>query len=151
MFKKGKKPEYKSPISVNCTNKERVYYVEEKIMDEVRIKLHVDVNKEELLKALAYDRNQYEKGYNDAKAIYGKALDKACKFIDEFTQTCPNDMFDCEKLKFRNDILFCIGETLVDESKMNITTKCAIKRIREYMCRLNDEGKCIKENDIYDR
>lgn len=86
MFKKGKKPEYKSPISVNCTNKERVYYVEEKIMDEVRIKLHVDVNKEELLKALAYDRNQYEKGYNDAKAIYGKALDKACRLLtyDQF-------------------------------------------------------------------
>lgn len=28
----------------------------------------VEVNKEELIKALNYDRNQYEKGYADAKA-----------------------------------------------------------------------------------
>lgn len=27
----------------------------------------VDVNKEELYKALQYDRNQYDKGYSDAK------------------------------------------------------------------------------------
>ena len=39
----------------------------------------VDVNKEELLKALQYDRNQYEKGYKDG---YDEAIDEfAEKFI----------------------------------------------------------------------
>ena len=33
------------------------------IMAQVR--MYVDVNKEELLKALDYDRKQYEAGYND--------------------------------------------------------------------------------------
>ena len=32
----------------------------------------IDVNKEELLKALAYDREQYRKGFNDAKKKYAK-------------------------------------------------------------------------------
>lgn len=32
------------------------------------MKVGIDVNKEELIKALAYDRQQYEKGYADAKA-----------------------------------------------------------------------------------
>lgn len=60
-----------------------------------------------------------------------------------------NDYIDeiKKKLKFRDKILFCIGETLVEESKMNITTKCAIKRIREYMCKLNDERKWLMKDE----
>lgn len=34
----------------------------------------ITVNKEELIKALAYDRNQYEKGYEDGKNDCRKAL-----------------------------------------------------------------------------
>lgn len=58
----------------------------------------------------------------------------------EYT-TDLNDYIDEieNKLKFRNDILCYIGETLVDESKKNITTKCAIKRIRGYLDWLNEE------------
>lgn len=32
----------------------------------------IDVNKEELIKALQYDRNQYDKGYSDAKRQYDR-------------------------------------------------------------------------------
>lgn len=32
----------------------------------------IDINKEELLKALEYDREQYTKGYEDAKVEFGK-------------------------------------------------------------------------------
>lgn len=38
----------------------------------------IDVNKEELLKALQYDRNQYEKGYADG---YARAIDKFVRKI----------------------------------------------------------------------
>jgi flagellar biosynthesis/type III secretory pathway protein FliH len=37
-----------------------------------------DVNKEELIKALQYDRNQYSKGYDDG---YNKAIDDFTKEI----------------------------------------------------------------------
>ena len=35
----------------------------------------IDVNKEELLKALKYDREQYDKGFSDCKAIYEEKLE----------------------------------------------------------------------------
>lgn len=41
------------------------------------MKVGIDVNKEELIKALAYDRQQYEKGYADAKAEIVRCRD--CK------------------------------------------------------------------------
>ena len=60
---------YESPIKVSFEDriKESLLNEEEKaIMGEV--KMHVDVDKDELLKALAYDRGQYEKGYKDGYA-----------------------------------------------------------------------------------
>lgn len=41
------------------------------------MRVGIDVNKEELIKALAYDRQQYEKGYADAKAEIVRCKD--CK------------------------------------------------------------------------
>lgn len=38
---------------------------ENKIMTEIKYQMAVDINKEELLKALKYDRDQYDKGYKD--------------------------------------------------------------------------------------
>lgn len=57
---------YESPITVSFEDrlKESLINEEEKaIMGEVR--MYVNVNKDELVKALAYDRGQYEKGYKD--------------------------------------------------------------------------------------
>lgn len=56
-------PGYKSPISVSAEEVERslVSDIDEKILHEVRVV--VDVNKDELLKALANDRGQYYEGY----------------------------------------------------------------------------------------
>lgn len=34
-------------------------------MCEIQQQMHVDINKDELIRALQYDRNQYEKGYHD--------------------------------------------------------------------------------------
>lgn len=84
---------------------------------------------------------------------YQEDLDKYCDELEidnGYVKMHADSFLDSLKkqekqLKFRDEILCCIGETLVDESKKNITTKCAIKRIREYMCRLNDERKYIDE------
>lgn len=37
-----------------------------------QVRMYVDVDKAELIKALNYDRQQYEKGYEDAKKIFEK-------------------------------------------------------------------------------
>lgn len=72
-----------------------------------------DVNKEELLKALKYDRNQYEKGY---KIGYQKAL---LDFAEKLTQSVKENYFfagefkewtlraieeDAEQLKNENNV-----------------------------------------------
>ena len=61
---------YESPIIINTTLP--FYESISKAQDEYIIracqKVGVDVNKEELIKALQYDRSQYEKGYADGLA-----------------------------------------------------------------------------------
>ena len=53
---------------------------ENAIMAQVR--MYVDVDKEELIKALNYDRKQYEAGYNDGFIEgYKKALDEISNII----------------------------------------------------------------------
>lgn len=58
---------YESPITVYQTQQEMVQCIRE-TQDEMvfaKIRQVVDVNKEELIKALQYDRDQYKKGYED--------------------------------------------------------------------------------------
>jgi len=45
---------------------------ENRIVATIQEKINVQVNKEELIKALAYDRDQYNKGYKDAKFTFYK-------------------------------------------------------------------------------
>lgn len=59
---------YESPI--NLIMGEYRCHIEENIFNAVQ-NVGVDVNKEELIKALAYDRKQYEKGYQEG---YTQAL-----------------------------------------------------------------------------
>lgn len=57
----------------------------------------IDVNKEELIKALQYDRGQYEKGYSDG---YTKAIDEfeeRLKGKAEEILKNPDIMADCKK------------------------------------------------------
>ena len=61
---------YESPIIVNVTDP--VFESMNKAQDEYVIRacqrIRVDINQEELVKALQYDRSQYEKGYADGLA-----------------------------------------------------------------------------------
>lgn len=63
---------YESPIEVMFRDIEnRIREQEENaITAEVSRQMGVNVDKYELLKALAYDRDQYHKGYEDAKRAY---------------------------------------------------------------------------------
>ena len=84
---------YESPIKVSFEDrlKESLLNEEEKaIMGEVR--MFVDVNKDELVKALAYDRGQYEKGYKDG---YDKGVEDGANSmlekLKEFLKPRGND------------------------------------------------------------
>lgn len=56
---------YKNPIEIIYDDIQ--YHIEDGIIKAVQ-GVGINVDKEELIKALKYDRHQYEKGYADAKA-----------------------------------------------------------------------------------
>lgn len=59
---------YESPIEVMYgeMHSKMVKDEEDRIMYEVNRQVGVHVDREQMLKALQYDRNQYDKGYKDA-------------------------------------------------------------------------------------
>ena len=67
---------YKSPIEIYTTD---IHSQMTKKMDDVIweavLKYDVVVNKEELVKALKYDRDQYGKGFKDAEMIFKREID----------------------------------------------------------------------------
>lgn len=78
-FKKGKIPidfsDYTSPIAVEIARKQEEDL--EKALYTVLETYNITVDKDELLKALSYDRNQYEAGY---KAGYEAAMNEAIDY-----------------------------------------------------------------------
>lgn len=94
--------------------------VENQVVQSVSVALGCEVNKEELLKALKYDRHQYDTGFNDG-------IDKAIKsFISLIKESdhCPslvlNDNHPCCK-----DCKTCQSEYYTDE----LMTEILMKRI----------------------
>ena len=79
---------YKSPIEIEdeiFTQIERDQ--ENKIISKVCMVMNVNVDKDELIKALSYDRDQYAKGYNEGyEAGEKSAREKFCKIL-EYTLT----------------------------------------------------------------
>ena len=61
-------PKYESPIQVLFDEplNPLITAMENAIVAQVSQTLHIKIDKDELTKALAYDRGQYEKGYRDA-------------------------------------------------------------------------------------
>lgn len=64
---------YECPISLYQETQEKILNgltneLERQIICEIQTKYSIDVDKEELLKALQYDREQYDKGFQDGKA-----------------------------------------------------------------------------------
>lgn len=59
---------YKAPIELLSTQMSEHKFDTEKMVIEAVFKTGVNVDKDELIRALQYDRDQYDKGYADAKA-----------------------------------------------------------------------------------
>ena len=75
---------YKSPVTIHeqIVNDLIADYREgrDKAICKAIVKIGIDVNKEELIKALHYDRQQYKKGYEDAVKDFAEKV-KASKDI----------------------------------------------------------------------
>ena len=73
---------WESPINVmeiqNSFVSEIKEKTEEMVFSEIK-RIEIDVDKEELIKALQYDRGQYEKGYKDGYA------DAIVEFVERIT------------------------------------------------------------------
>lgn len=68
---------YESPIEIFRAVDDIIKQVNEgtdKMVCEAVIKCGVNVNKDELIKALQYDREQYAKGYNDGIKEFAERL-----------------------------------------------------------------------------
>lgn len=81
---------YSSPVEL--IYKDAQYRFEEDIFKAIQ-KVDIRVNRDELLKALAYDRHQYEKGYADALAERPKG-----KWL--ITDAYPHNVYcsECHKM-----------------------------------------------------
>ena len=86
---------YESPINIIFQNIEwqidkQAEQTEQTILDAIR-KCAVDVNKDELIKALNYDRNQYNKGYVDGvRDVLNKIrneIDQLSSYVAKFTDS----------------------------------------------------------------
>ena len=93
-------PMYESPIEVMFRDIEnRIREQEENaITAEVSRQMGVNVDKDELMKALAYDRDQYNRGYEDAKRAYESPKGEWLEWEDErwggvwhYCSNCHND------------------------------------------------------------
>lgn len=78
---------YESPLSIH----DFVSEISQKLTEEKekyiyqQIRTYVDVNKEELIKALQYDRDQYDKGYIDGlKDSVQVVRCKDCRYADDY-------------------------------------------------------------------
>lgn len=76
MPEKEKLKMYESPINqlVSDISTQMIKKQEDHLMYEVRQSIGYDIDKDELLKALQYDRNQYNKGYNEGIFDYIEAI-----------------------------------------------------------------------------
>ena len=82
---------YESPINlmVGDIEMQMVQKQEQTIFNAIR-KCSVDVDKDELVKALNYDRNQYSKGYKDG---VNDALNKVRVKVERLQKMCDkNDL-----------------------------------------------------------
>lgn len=104
---------YKSPITIiestidNFTNA-IIKKKDDAIFAEIQHSFGVDVDRGELIKALQYDRNQYEAGYLDGKkdALASIVPCKSCSHSD--TIACSDGMVWCGRMcRYMKEDGFC--------------------------------------------
>ena len=104
---------YKSPIEIIQSDIETK--IENNVYEAVQ-KVGINVNKEELIKALSYDRYQYEKGYNDAisdLSTHAHWIDRngACIYTEWTRYKCSN----CEKCGIKSNYCGNCGAKMDEE------------------------------------
>ena len=78
---------YESPINLlYAPFVSKVLQEQENTIVKVVQKVCVDVDKDELVKALAYDRGQYDRGYADGRAARDREIVRCedCKYLSHF-------------------------------------------------------------------
>ena len=106
--------EYKSPIKIEPINlaKKVNEYVDNKIHEEIVQQYGVFVDKDELLKALQYDRHQYEAGFQNGynHAIKELTSCRGCKYVNT-----PYRNYPCTHCCRKLENLFEEGEPVIDD------------------------------------
>lgn len=88
---------YEPPIEImsnHISNVYRnIYEAQEKYILETIHNLGVDVDKDELIRALAYDRDQYNKGYSDGRsdAVVHAKWEINCDGYFPYCSNCKNE------------------------------------------------------------
>lgn len=111
---------YKTPVEIIYERVDRVVKDAQEILDDHIMKeilrAGVVVDKDELIRAMHYDRRQYEKGYQDGKdaAIAELIHCRECKYCDTSSlggRYCQLwDVADCEEAFVEDDDFCSKGE-----------------------------------------
>ena len=85
---------YKSPVDVFEEISTKITEeTDNHIVAEIEKAIGVAVDKDELIKALNYDRNQYNQGYNDAKELYASKHESILDKIRAEIEAYQSDAF----------------------------------------------------------
>ena len=115
---------YKPPITIiestiDAFSKTIIEQRENAIFAQIRDSFGVDLDKHELIRALQYDRNQYEKGYADGKAdaMAEFVRCKDCKHWLHYFPGCTDAIGRCEWANYMvGGNGYCVyGERRTDE------------------------------------
>ena len=96
---------YESPIKIIESTIDSIYKAiikqkDDAIFAEIQTSFGVDLDRKELIRALQYDRNQYEKGYADGKADAEAKLVR-CKDCKHWTK-CESSLI--------GEVMCCTGQ-----------------------------------------
>lgn len=105
---------YESPITTMITEvqdniaKQFAEQTGNMVYEEIRqVGIHVD--KDEMLKALKYDRNQYSKGYADGEAEMREKIDKAIEEILAEIEKLKRDEYSQRQNDYCDGFVFAMG------------------------------------------
>ena len=102
---------YESPINIEYTTLDQMLQAISEQMDDAVyqaiINCGIHINKDELIKAIVYDRNQYKKGFTDGIELFVTRLKEA---LTEHIE--PTDIHDESELDLNSDIVWDTIDTV---------------------------------------
>lgn len=89
---------------------------EDQVMLTVNQSIGYDIDKQELIKALQYDREQYSKGYRDCKSDMLDKVKQARRELDKLP-IYGAKFTDCFRIHLDREEVFAILDKLIAESE----------------------------------